>query len=168
MSVRLILTRHAKSSWDDPMMDDHDRPLNQRGRKSAAAIGLWLAENGYVPDQALVSSAQRTRETWELMAEAFDAQPALTVRKDLYHAEPEAMLAALREADARVVVMVGHNPGTAYFAQAVVSSMPADARFSRYPTGATAIIDFPEDDWGSVTWRRGKVIDLAFPRDLIS
>jgi len=167
MTVRLILTRHAKSSWDDLMLDDHDRPLNKRGRKSASAIGAWLAERGDTPGQALVSTSRRTRETWELASAAFEDAPDPRLRKDLYHAEPEGMLAVLREASARVVMMVGHNPGTAYFAQGLVASPPPDARFARYPTGATVVIDFPEDEWGAVTWRRGKVVGIAFPRDLL-
>ena len=50
MTLRLILTRHAKSSWDDPLMSDHDRPLNERGKAAAADLGNWLASRGYVPD----------------------------------------------------------------------------------------------------------------------
>jgi len=167
MTLRLILTRHAKSSWADPMMDDHERPLNNRGRASAQAVGAWLAERKYVPDEALVSSAARTRETWEHVAEAFDAAPAPKILPDLYHAEPEAMLAALRETTGRVVMMVAHNPGTAYFAQGIVDAPPPDARFARYPTATTAVIDFDLDDWSGVLWRSGRIVETVFARDLI-
>ena len=61
---RLILMRHAKSSWADPGQRDLDRPLNKRGRRSAALVGGWLKRKGYRPDQALVSSARRAQETW--------------------------------------------------------------------------------------------------------
>lgn len=166
MTLRLILTRHAKSSWDDMMVDDHDRPLNKRGRAAAAAIGEWLAAKGYVPDEALVSSSERTRETWDRVARAFGSHVELTIRPDLYQAEPEAMLAALRAAKGDVVMMIAHNPGIAYFAQGLVEDPPADARFARYPTAATSVIDFDEDDWGSVTWRSGKVVELVFARDI--
>ncbi len=149
------------------MMDDHERPLNNRGRASAQAVGAWLAARGYVPDEALVSSATRTRETWELIAGAFDAAPAAVIRPDLYHAEPEGMLAALREATGRVVMMVAHNPGAAYFAQGIVEVPPPDARFGRYPTAATTVIDFEFSDWGGVVWRSGRIVDLVFARDLI-
>jgi phosphohistidine phosphatase len=167
MTLRLILTRHAKSSWSDPMTDDHERPLNNRGRASARAIGAWLAERGYLPDEALVSSAARTRETWDLVAGAFDAAPEPVIRPDLYHAEPEAMLAALREAKGRVVMMVAHNPGMAYFAQGIVDVAPPDVRFARYPTAATTVVDFDLDDWDGLVWRAGRVVDLVFARDLI-
>ena len=166
MTLRLILTRHAKSSWDDLMMDDHDRPLNKRGRAAATAVGQWLAARGYVPVEAIVSSSERTRETWDLAAQAFETHTELTIRPDLYHAEPEALLAALRAARGEVVIMIAHNPGIAYFAQGLVQEPPADARFARYPTAATAVIDFDEDEWGSVAWRSGEVVDYVFARDL--
>ena len=65
---RLILTRHATSSWDDPMMPDHDRPLNARGRHSCAVIGDWLTSRGLAPQEVLCSDAVRTVETWERIA----------------------------------------------------------------------------------------------------
>ena len=67
---RLILTRHAKSSWEDPLTPDHDRPLNERGRAAAADLGQWLASRGYVPGQVLCSDALRTRKTWAGIAPA--------------------------------------------------------------------------------------------------
>lgn len=167
MTLRLILTRHAKSAWDDPMMDDHARPLNQRGRESAKAIGTWLVAEGHVPDQALVSSAKRTRETWALVAEAFTAPPTATFRDDLYHSEPDAMLSTLREASGKVVMMIAHNPGSAFFAQALAAHPPADGRFARYPTAATTVFDFDIDSWRDLTWRTGDVLDFVVPRDLI-
>jgi phosphohistidine phosphatase len=63
MTLRLILSRHAKSGWDDPDLSDHDRPLNARGRGDAPKVGAWLRAKGYLPDAALVSSARRTQET---------------------------------------------------------------------------------------------------------
>jgi phosphohistidine phosphatase len=167
MTLRLILIRHAKSDWADPMMDDHDRPLNKRGRKSADAIGAWLAGNGHVPDLALVSTAARTRDTWERVAKAFDKPTPTAFHDALYHAEPDAMITLLRATPAPTVAMVGHNPGAAFFARALLAAPPADARFDRYPTGATAVMEFDIDDWAGLTWSTGALVDLAFPRDLI-
>lgn len=166
MTLRLILTRHAKSSWADPTMDDRDRPLNGRGVASARAIGTWLAERGHVPEVALVSSSQRTRETWRHVGQAFEPAPRATFDDRLYHAEPDALLDELRKVEARVVMMIAHNPGIAFFAQGLVSRLPGDARFERYPTGATAVIDFDAPDWRAVNWTTGAVVDLVFPRDL--
>jgi phosphohistidine phosphatase len=167
MTLRLILTRHAKSSWATAAMEDHERPLNRRGEKSARAVGNWLAKRGYVPDLALVSSSERTRQTWAFVAKAFDPTPEVTFRDELYHAEPAAMMEELRKAPAPSVMMVGHNPGTAFFAQGLVAALPGDARFERFPTAATAVIDFDAEDWGAVTWNTGQVTDLVFARDLI-
>lgn len=167
MTLRLILTRHAKSSWAAPAMDDHDRPLNRRGEKSARAVGKWLAKHGFVPEQALVSTSERTRQTWALMAKAFDPVPEAIFRDELYHAEPAVMMEELHRAQAQCVMMVGHNPGTAFFAQGLVAALPGDARFERFPTAATAVIDFDEEDWGAVTWNLGRVVGLVFARDLI-
>ena len=94
---RLILTRHAKSAWDDPSMDDHDRPLNDRGRRSARALGDWLASRGYDPEEVLCSTSRRTVETWERAAAAvFETRPPLQLRPELYHAEPDEMMDVLR------------------------------------------------------------------------
>jgi len=167
MTLRLILTRHAKSSWADRSMSDRDRPLNTRGEQSARAVGIWLADRGYEPEQALVSSSVRTRQTWSLIAEAFDTAPEADFRDSLYHAEPAALIDELRKARTKSVMMIAHNPGIAYFAQGLVAALPGDARFERYPTAATAVIDFDAPDWAAVAWNAGRVTDLVFARDLI-
>ena len=94
---RLILTRHAKSAWDDPTLADHDRPLNARGRRSALALGDWLASRGYEPEEVLCSSARRTQETWAMVAAApVEVRPLLRIEPGLYHASPDKMLTILR------------------------------------------------------------------------
>jgi phosphohistidine phosphatase len=167
MTLRLILTRHAKSAWDDPLMDDHARPLNDRGRASADAIGDWLVANGHHPDQALVSSAVRTRETWARIAAQFGDAPEASIRHDLYHADPDRMLVVLRQATGKVVMMIAHNPGSAWFARALAMQPPADSRFAQYPTAATTVFDFDIGTWSDVTWGAGEVVDFVVPRDLI-
>ena len=97
---RLILTRHAKSAWDDPLTPDHDRPLNDRGNAAAADLGQWLASRGYVPEKVLCSDAVRTRQTWSGIAPALPAAPLFELKPALYHAGPDVMLAVLRHAKA--------------------------------------------------------------------
>ena len=92
---RLILTRHAKSSWDDPATPDHDRPLNERGKAAAAELGTWLASRGYVPAEVLCSDALRTRGTWSGLAPALPDTPILHLKPALYHAGPDVMLAVV-------------------------------------------------------------------------
>lgn len=167
MALRLILTRHAKSSWDDPKLDDHDRPLNNRGRKSASAIGAWLRATGNVPDEVLVSGARRTVDTWGRMAPEMPADITMRSVPALYHAGPQTMLNVLHTARMPVVMMIGHNPGIAEFAQRLVAAAPEDARFADYPTAATTVMAFDVRDWPEVTWKSGRVIDFGVPRDLI-
>lgn len=167
MTLRLILTRHAKSAWGDPTMDDHDRPLSKRGERSAAALGAWMSERGYAPGLALVSPSKRTRQTWSLMSKGFEPAPEVVHNERLYHAEPETLMELLRAAQATRVMIVAHNPGIAYFAQGIAAELPGDARFERFPTGTTAVMDIDAPDWAGLTWNSGRVVDLVFPRDLI-
>lgn len=161
---RLILTRHAKSSWDDPLMEDHARPLNARGRRAATELGDWLASRGHDPEQVLCSTAQRTRETWALVSQAvFETRPSVDYLDSLYHANPAAMLAALRAASGHVVMMLGHNPGIAEFAASLPARPPLDPDFRRYPTAATLVVDFQIDNWAEVTPGQGSVMDFFRP-----
>ncbi|KIC15170.1 SixA phosphatase family protein [Leisingera sp. ANG-Vp] len=163
MTCTLILTRHAKSAWDTNVPSDHARPLNKRGRRSAPAISAWLRENGYLPDQVISSSSQRTRETWELMG--MDAPAAFTER--LYHANSDIMLKVLQEAEQPRVMLIGHNPGIAAFAHSIVATPPEHSRFDDYPTGATLVAEFAISSWRDLTWSSGRVIDFTVPRELL-
>ncbi len=162
---RLILMRHAKSDWNHFTLSDHDRPLNDRGRRSAAALGDWLRDKGYLPDEVLCSSAERTGET--LLGLELPGNPEITYSRALYHAEAEGMLDILRCARARCVLLVGHNPGICELAHRLVAEPPAHDRFEDYPTGATLICDFDVASWEEVTWFAGEVVDFAIPRELL-
>ncbi len=165
MALRLILMRHAKSGWDDPLLADHDRPLAPRGIAAAERIGRWLAARGHLPEAALVSSARRTQETWQQMAPALPPC-AVEVVADLYHAAPATMLRVLRGARGRSVLILGHNPGIAEFARQIVESPPAHRRFADYPTAATLVADFDIDGWDGAGTGTGRVVDFVVPRDL--
>lgn len=168
MTKRLILTRHAKSSWDDPLLADHARPLNDRGIAASADLGGWLASRGYLPDQVLCSDSLRTRETWSRIAAALPGAPDADLKPALYHAGPDVMLAVLRHAAGDCVMMVGHNPGIAEFAHRLVSRAPISPEFQRYPTGATLVADFPVDNWAEVAFGTAAVLDFIVPRELVA
>ncbi|NCU19845.1 hypothetical protein EOM89_03700 [Candidatus Falkowbacteria bacterium] len=103
---RLILTRHAKSAWDDPLLADHDRPLNDRGRRAARELGDWLASRGYEPEEVLCSDALRTRETWDGVAAAvLEVRPVVRIEPRLYQAGPDVLMAALKAATAPTVLL---------------------------------------------------------------
>lgn len=165
---RLILTRHAKSSWDDPLTPDHDRPLNERGKAAAADLGVWLASRGYVPEQVLCSDALRTRKTWSGIAPALPPTAELDLKPALYHAGPDVMLAVLKHANADCVMMIGHNPGIAEFAHRLVARAPSNADFTRYPTGATLVVDFSVDSWDQIAWGMGVVDDFIVPKEVVA
>jgi phosphohistidine phosphatase len=145
---RLILLRHAKSSWAESGLDDHARPLNDRGRRDAPRIGAWLLREGLVPEAALVSTATRTRATWAGLGPEFAAVPVI-LRDDIYEAPPGSLLAALRAAppEAGCVLMLGHNPGIGTLARILLADPPATPAFLKYPTAAAAVIDLPVDHW---------------------
>lgn len=164
MTLRLILIRHAKSDWDNPLDTDHERPLNPRGRRAAPAVGEWLAAQGYLPQQALVSDAVRTRQTWGLIAPALPATVSATFLPALYLAGPSTMRRCLAQASATTVLMIGHNPGIAEFAAQLLEKPPQSVDFARFPTGATVIADFDASHWGDVY--RGHLVDFTTPRAL--
>ncbi|MDD7971620.1 SixA phosphatase family protein [Roseinatronobacter alkalisoli] len=166
MTLRLILTRHAKSDWDNPLDSDHMRPLNPRGQRAAPKIGRWLARNGHLPQQALVSDAARTRQTWERLSAEFPAPVPARFEAALYHAGPDMMMQILQSASADTVIMIGHNPGIAVFARMLVDSPPTHPGFTRYPTCSTVIVEFDAPDWGSVRYGSGRVAAFIVPRDL--
>ena len=159
---RLILVRHAKSDWSLGMAD-HDRPLNVRGRTSAAAIGRWLREKNLRPDQVLCSTATRTRETLDLL----DLDAPARFEDRLYHAAPEVMLSSLQTARGDVVLMLGHNPGIAEFAARLVARPPGHPRFAAYPTGATLVAQLDIDSWAEARMGQAEALDFIVPRDLI-
>ncbi len=164
MSLTLILMRHAKSSWESPGLNDHERPLNPRGQKSAAALGDWMRDCGLVPDQCLVSTAVRTQETFARLCLGPSAEPVSA----LYHASPETMLRVLRQATGKTVLMVGHNPGISIFAQLLIQRWPEHERFGDFPTGATLVARFDSSSWQDVALQTGDVIDFVIPRELLA
>ena len=166
MTLRLILTRHAKSSWDDPNAPDHDRPLNARGKAAAADLGAWLASRGYGPGEVLCSDATRTQETWAYAAPALPGTPVLILKPALYHAGPDVMLAVLKAATADTVMMIGHNPGIAEFAARLVAHKPVKPEFAHYPTGATLVASFDVPTWAEVTYGHAAVLDFIVPKEL--
>ena len=167
MTRRLILIRHAKSSWDAPDLDDHDRPLNNRGRRGAKAIGTWLAAHELYPDEVIHSTAARADETWGLIAPRMDGTPLVRAERKLYHAAPVAMLDVLQEADGEVVMMIGHNPGCAMFAAGMCRIPTGHPDFNRYPTCGTCILDFDAPEWQGIEPGTGELADFIVPRQLL-
>jgi phosphohistidine phosphatase len=137
----LLILRHAKSSWDDPDLDDYDRPLNKRGRKEAKAVGKHMRER--LPDLVLTSTALRARETVALWQRAARYQGPIEERREFYLASPERYLEALAGLAARgaTTMVVGHNPGLEELVHRLTG------RLEPLPTAALAELEFALDSW---------------------
>lgn len=162
MTLTLILTRHAKSDWADPSLDDHDRPLNKRGRRDAPRVGQWLKDNDLYPEHALCSSAKRAQETLKGIAPDVPA----FITSDLYLASPTRMASALQAASPERQILIAHNPGIASFAEQLVTTAPDHPRFQDYPTAATLVVDFDIETWADLTPGTGRVHAFFTPHDL--
>ncbi len=162
MTRTLILMRHAKSSWDTFAQTDHDRPLNKRGTHAAQTLGTWLRAQPWQPDQALVSTATRTRDTFAGLGLGLAAD----FTRDLYHANSAEMQMVLEMARGETVLMIGHNPGITEFAEDMVTHAHAHARFGDFPTGGTVVIRFDIATWEQVEPHQGTVLDFVVPREL--
>ena len=148
---RLILMRHGKAEQHAASGGDFERALAPRGHNDATLMGLVLAQAGFSPDLALVSSARRTRETWEAVAPAFPSARA-EVRRDLYHAEAQDVLAAIRDEapDGGTVMVVGHNPGLHELALRLTLGGPAEPALlaklgGKFPTSTVAVFSLDAD-----------------------
>lgn len=167
---RLMLARHAKSSWGDPTLSDHDRPLNVRGRRSAPLVGAELAALDCIPDIVYSSTSERTRETWRLMAPAFGGHPRVEFLRDLYLASPRMVLATVAAAppEARTVMVLGHNPSShalaAYLSRTGEEGDIVGLR-TKFPTGAVAVVGLSADAWTRAE-EGGELLHLVLPRRL--
>jgi phosphohistidine phosphatase len=162
MTLTLILMRHAKSSWGDPLQDDFDRPLNDRGRTGAKLIGDWLTSAELVPHDVLCSSAVRAKETLECLG----LKAPVTFLPDLYLASPATMLKAIRGSSSRRLMVIAHNPGLAMLAGDLASKAADHPRFHDYPTAATAVMEFQIESWSAISPRSGTVTHFVIPADL--
>ncbi len=120
MQRRLILMRHAKSSWDSSAPSDHARPLNGRGRADAPKVAAELVSHGWTPDEVVGSDSVRTRETWSRMRPVIGAELPETWDRTLYHAGlVQLRAAAAGWPDVGTLLVLGHNPGWSHAATAL-------------------------------------------------
>lgn len=169
---QLLLLRHAKSSWDDPQLSDHARPLNVRGRHAAAAMGRAMRGFGLAPELVLVSSARRTLQTLAAL-EPWDAPPVIAPLDALYLAPAADLLDVLRDAEPTVrrVLLVGHNPGlhdlAVLLAGADLASPDAPLRrvAEGFPSGALAELSIA-GPWRELRRNGASLTRFLAPADL--
>lgn len=163
---RIILMRHAKSSWDNLGQADHDRSLNARGHQSATKLGQWMKDNNYIPAQVICSTATRCVQTWAGLEEVLDLKITPMYEHRLYHAHVGMMLEIMQAATSDTILMLGHNPGISAFAEELLECPPRDQDFYNYPTAATTVVDFDIEDWSTLNLRSGQLHSFIVPRKL--
>lgn len=163
----LVLLRHAKSSWENPGLDDFDRPLAPRGKKDAPKIGRALATASSVPDVVVCSTAKRARQTADLVLEAAGYSGTIRHEDRIYEASVETLLDVIRSIDesAETAMLVGHNPGFEMLASALVGPK-SHAASIRFPTSTLARIELASGAWSQVGPGAGTLIWQLVPRCL--
>jgi len=165
--MRLMLLRHAKAEKAESGMRDRDRRLNARGREDAARIAAHMARHALLPDRVIVSSAQRTRETWEHMAGAFSTGLPVGYEDRLYDAGTDTILAVIKATDrsASALMVIAHNPGLYDTARLLLGHRGGDAHQldDGLPTSGLLVIDFAEDDWRKLAARSGRLKGFVSP-----
>jgi phosphohistidine phosphatase len=159
----LLVLRHAKSSWNDPALDDHERPLNKRGQRDAPRMGELVREYGLIPDVVISSDAVRARRTAEAVAEAARYAGEILLDPHLYMARPADILSLLptvRE-NAETVMIVGHNPGL----EELIEQLTGERQ--DLPTAALAQIGLSIEQWRDLKRStRGTLVGFWRPREL--
>ena len=166
---RLTLLRHAKSSWNDPVARDFERPLNRRGRKAARRIGEEMRRLGLAFDAVIASPATRVKETLSEVEQGFGRSLAAEYEQRLYLADLQTLLEIVHGADdaAESLLVVGHNPGLEMLAVALTTgSGLRDEVATKFPTGAIAEIALPTGRWRDVAPGSGTLARFIRPRDL--
>ncbi len=169
----VYILRHAKSDQSDGSIDDHERPLNGRGREVAPRMGAYLKGKGYKPDLILCSTSRRTVETCELVRPSL-GDMTVTFESGLYLAEAQAIIERLRRLDDALgsAMVIGHNPGLEELADDL-SQSPKTSDEERlhkrlrekFPTCALAVITLPVKRWRELKPGTGTLVDLMRPRD---
>ncbi len=169
---QLMLLRHAKSAWDDPALDDRDRPLNARGRLAAAGLRNVMETVGLQPDLVLVSPARRTMQTLEALSPWPKPAPTIEPMEALYLADAEQLMAVIRAipADRTHVLVIGHNPGLHELSMLLgATDGPASEDERRllegFPTGALAEFAVAAE-WAQLRAGTGRLRRFVDPRDL--
>lgn len=170
--LQLLLLRHAKSSWDEPGLEDVQRPLNERGRKDAKSMGETMAELGLAPNLVLCSPAERTRQTWDLLRASLAKSPPAIFEAALYDfGMGDGLQETIAEQGgvATSMLVIGHNPSIENLAIRLCdrdSGKLRERMEKKYPTGALAVFALPITNWGQLSPGLGRLTHFIRPKDL--
>jgi phosphohistidine phosphatase len=171
--LSLMLLRHAKASLADTGQADLDRPLNERGKRAAVAVGRYMASHSLAPQLVLCSPARRTRETWGLVAGELPATPEVLFTPEIYDSgNGTALMECLRHkaGTAQSVLLVGHNPSIGELAQTLSGTGSGKLRErleKKYPTAALAVFSIDLGNWESLPAGCGTLLHLVRPTDIV-
>jgi phosphohistidine phosphatase len=159
---RLLLLRHAKSSWSDPRLEDFERPLNERGLRAAPLMGRYLRDQQIRPDLILCSPAERARQTAALVTEAAGLSAPLRYDERIYEATAGRLAEVVSQAEegAGELLLVGHNPGL----EELLELLTGETR--RMPTAALACVQLDTDKWSKIAPRSGRLEWHVKPKEL--
>jgi phosphohistidine phosphatase len=172
LTLTLTLLRHAKSSWDDAIPRDFDRPLNKRGEKAAMLMGVWVKREGLVFDHVLASPAVRVIDTIDQFVKGTGERIDANWDRRIYLASSATLMDVLRDQsdEYKSVLMVGHNPGMEDLVFDIVpddgSSPLRELVWEKYPTGALARMELDIDSWANIDRKCGQLTHFIRPRDL--
>ena len=171
----LTLLRHAKSGYDDPLLRDFDRPLNDRGRRASVRIGEWLRDaqdKGEMPDfdHVFASPALRCKQTIEGVEAGMHARLAPIYEKRIYLSSSATLveLVAGFADHHQNAMLVGHNPGLEDLLLELVppGGKLRDEAEQKYPTATIARLDLDIERWAQVDGGRAVLAQFVRPRDL--
>lgn len=158
----LYILRHAKSSWAEADISDFERPLNDRGRRTAPFMGRLMAGEGFQPYLILSSPAKRAKETAELVKVAGDLDAEIRYEDRIYEASPQSLRQVASEIDDAYpsAMIVGHNPGIESFVRYLTGQLEP------FPTAALAVIDLDVDSWDLLSAGRGELRKIYRPKEM--
>ena len=156
----VFFVRHAKSSWDNPLLSDHDRPLNARGKKDAVSMGIKIKNRDWIPAKIISSTAKRAKKTAKKINKTLDIEN-IELNDRLYHASPHTIFSVLKQLNDEIpsVMIVAHNPAMTeiinYFSRDFIPNVPTTGIFK---------IDFDVTNWDEINFENGKLIDFIYPK----
>lgn len=159
---RLLICRHAKSSWKDLSLADRDRPLNKRGKRNAPMMGKRLRQRGISPDAVITSPARRAAKTARHLAKAVHFSPSqIQVVESLYDTSPRSIIKFLHTVDDSLatVMVVGHN-----LECTMLANLLGGLRIDNVPTCGIVVLDFHIAKWQHVEEGNGKLVFYDYPK----
>lgn len=158
----LSLLRHAKSSWDDASLTDFERPLNERGLRTAPRVGQWLKEQAVKPDLIICSTAVRAKATCKLVSKTAEWNVSVEFNDSVYLASVEQLFDIVRAVDDthNHLLLIGHNPGF----EELLEYLTHERR--HYPTAGFACIELSAERWRDIAASGNKLKLFLAPRSL--